>query len=135
MPSWFVAVTLLPLGDFTPIGFSAVLIAALVARVGLKEPLGFDRLLAILAGLAGALVIVRPSPAGISAGAAAALFSALMVTLSRVSRASIRPSLLRSPLHHALRWGGGGLHLESATRSRSCSRGLRPRPKPRASTS
>ncbi|MDF2764141.1 MAG: hypothetical protein K0S81_1135, partial [Rhodospirillales bacterium] len=35
-----VAVSLLPLGDFTAIGFSAVLIAALVARVCLKEPLG-----------------------------------------------------------------------------------------------
>jgi hypothetical protein len=46
MLSLFVAVSLLPLGDFTAIGFSAVLIAALVARVGVKEPLGFDRLLA-----------------------------------------------------------------------------------------
>ena len=80
-----VDVSLLPLGDFTAIGFSAVLIAALVARVCLKEPLGFDRLLAILAGLAGALVIVRPGPAAISAGAAAALLSALMIALSRVT--------------------------------------------------
>ncbi len=42
---------------------------------------------------------------------------------AREDRASIRPSLLRSPLHHALRWGGGGLHLDPAIRSRAPARG------------
>lgn len=83
--AWFTAVSLIPLGDFTAIGFTSVLIAALIARVVLGEALGFDRLLAIAAGLAGALIIVRPSAAGLSVGALAAFLSAALIGISRIT--------------------------------------------------
>jgi drug/metabolite transporter (DMT)-like permease len=85
MLSWFLAVSLLPLGDFTAIGFSA---RADRGFGGESGPEGAARLRPAArhpGGLAGALVIVRPGPVGISAGAAAALLSALMIALSRVT--------------------------------------------------
>ena len=83
--AWFTGVMLLPLGDFTAVTFTSVLLAALAARVVLKEQLGPHRLAAIIVGFLGALIVLRAGPDGLSLGALAALTAAVSVAVSRVT--------------------------------------------------
>lgn len=60
---YFTSLTVLPLAEAAAIGFVMPLFVAALAVPMLKERLDMPRLLAVLVGLAGALVIVRPGSA------------------------------------------------------------------------
>ncbi|MDF1857244.1 DMT family transporter [Pseudooceanicola sp.] len=68
----------MPLANLTAIAQSAPLLLTLTAALFLKEPLGWRRLSAILTGLLGVLIIVRPGPDGFSIFAAYALGSVVI---------------------------------------------------------
>lgn len=89
---WFYALTHITLADATTLSFTAPLFAAVILAVWLKERLDAWRLTALLIGLGGALVIIRPGFAeihiatigmvytAISYGAAMAITRALTLT-------------------------------------------------------
>jgi len=56
----FVGLTYLPIAEATAIGFTAPLFITALSVPLLREPVGRHRWLAVLAGLAGVLIIVRP---------------------------------------------------------------------------
>jgi drug/metabolite transporter (DMT)-like permease len=60
---FFTSLTVLPLAEAAAIGFVMPLFLALLAVPMLRERLDVPRLIAVLAGLAGALLIVRPGAA------------------------------------------------------------------------
>ena len=73
----FWAFALMPLAEATAIQFTLPLFATVGAALFLSERVGVRRLAAVIVGLAGALMVIRPGPAGITPGAALALASAL----------------------------------------------------------
>ncbi len=80
MVSAFWAFSLMPLAEATAIQFTLPLFATVGAALFLSERVGVRRLAAVVVGLAGALMVIRPGPAGIAPGAALALASALFGT-------------------------------------------------------
>jgi len=91
----FLAVRFLPLTQFTSINFSAPLITALLAGPVLGERIGPRRLVAVLVGFAGVLVITRPFGVAVSAAtgfaAVAALSNAFYYLATRLLAAHDRP--------------------------------------------
>jgi len=84
----FVTVSNLPLADATALGFCQVLFVALIARLTLAENLSTSRLLTLLIGFAGVMMVVRPSFADASliyilAGLLGALGAAVAVICVR----------------------------------------------------
>ena len=77
MLSFFLALGMAPLAEVAALGFTSPLFATLLAVLLLGEPVGLRRVLALLAGFAGALIIIRPSFAGMSLGAGLVLLSSL----------------------------------------------------------
>jgi drug/metabolite transporter (DMT)-like permease len=77
MLSFFMALGITPLAEVAALGFTAPLFATLLAAFVLGEAVGLRRVLALLAGFAGALVIIRPGFNAISLGAALVLVSSL----------------------------------------------------------
>lgn len=75
MLAYFVALTLEPLATIVALSFTAPLIATLGAMVFLKERVSPMRSLALLIGLCGALIILRPWAAAVSDGAFLLLLS------------------------------------------------------------
>ena len=73
----FAAVALIPIADMSAIGFLQPVIAAAIAGFVLGEVAGRNRWLAISAGFAGALIVIRPGFAEFNLGIAFALGSAL----------------------------------------------------------
>lgn len=73
----FIAVRRLPLTLVTSINFSAPLITALLAGPVLGEKIGPRRLVAVLVGFAGVLVITRPFGGGLSPAMGFAVLAAL----------------------------------------------------------
>lgn len=73
----FAAVALIPIADMSAIGFLQPVIAAAVAGFVLGEVVTRHRWLAIAAGFAGALIVIRPGFAEFNLGIAFALGSAL----------------------------------------------------------
>lgn len=69
MLCWFSGLALMPLAEATALSFSAPLFATLAAIVVLGERLGPHRTIALISGLAGALIILRPglAPVGLPA--------------------------------------------------------------------
>ena len=59
----FFAVTLMPIAEATAISFATPLFAVLLAILVLKEMVGRWRWLAILVGIAGVLIVLRPGTA------------------------------------------------------------------------
>jgi len=84
---YFTSLTVLPLAEAAAIGFVLPLFVAALAVPMLKEHLDLPRAVAIAAGLAGALLIVRPGAASFTLFAllpmAMALFNALYQILTR----------------------------------------------------
>lgn len=84
---YFTSLTVLPLAEAAAIGFVLPLFVAALAVPMLKEHLDAPRAVAIAAGLAGALLIVRPGSASFTLFAllpmAMALFNALYQILTR----------------------------------------------------
>lgn len=57
---WFIALPRIPLADMTAIGFTTPIFIMIGAGLFLKEPLRWDRWLAVLLGFAGVLVMIGP---------------------------------------------------------------------------
>lgn len=91
----FLAVRTLPLTQFSSINFSAPLVTALLAGPVLGERIGPRRLVAVLVGFAGVLVITRPFGGAVSAAmgfaVVAALSNAFYYITTRLLAAHDRP--------------------------------------------
>lgn len=74
--SWFYALSHMPLADATALSFLSPLISAIVLAVWLREKLHGSRIAALLLGLAGALVIIRPGFAEIGLATVAMIYTA-----------------------------------------------------------
>lgn len=78
MLSWFYAVSITPLADATALSFLAAIFASLGAVVFLKEHMGLRRIVAVIVGFCGALIVLRPGVGVLQPGA-------LLVVLSSVA--------------------------------------------------
>lgn len=88
---FFFGLTLMPLATASALTFLAPLFAVLLAALFLKEGFTPRRIIALLAGFAGMLVIVRPDPASFDTNAillvgAALLWGAVIVIVKVLSR-------------------------------------------------
>ena len=79
---WFISISLVPITDQTALSFLAPIFTTLGAMFFLKEIVRIRRWLAIIIGLFGAIVIVRPGFAELSAGHLSAVGSAMMMGMS-----------------------------------------------------
>jgi len=79
---WFYAMARIPLAEVTAIGFSTPVFTALGAILIFGEQVRLRRLLAILAGFVGTLLILRPGFNTIEAGSLAQLVAALLFAAS-----------------------------------------------------
>jgi drug/metabolite transporter (DMT)-like permease len=77
MAAWFCAISLIPLGELTAIGFLSPLFGTLAAIVILGEKVRLRRWSALIVGFIGAMIMLRPGAAPLGLGQALALFSAL----------------------------------------------------------
>jgi len=82
MWTWFLAVTLIPIGEQTALSFLAPLFTTMGAALFLGEIVRLRRWLAILIGFIGAFIILRPGIAEISLGHMVAIGSALAMGCS-----------------------------------------------------
>ncbi|RRD01850.1 DMT family transporter [Amphritea balenae] len=57
----FVTVSNIPLADATALGFTQVLFVALISRICLAESVGFSRMMIVLVGFFGVMLIVQPT--------------------------------------------------------------------------
>src|SRR3546814_1000695 len=73
---WFYAMSRIPLAEVTAIGFTNPVFATVGAAIFLGETLRLPRITAVVVGLFGALLIVRPGFAEVDPGAAAMLIAA-----------------------------------------------------------
>jgi drug/metabolite transporter (DMT)-like permease len=81
---WFYAMTRIPIADITALGFTAPVFATLGAALFLGERLQLRRIGAVIMGLAGALVILRPGFAAVDLGAVAMLIAAPLFAASEL---------------------------------------------------
>ena len=81
---WFVALTLIPLAQVVAIEFTMPIWSALLAAVFLHERITAWKVLAIVLGVFGVGLIVRPASTGLSAGQAIALAAAVGFAVSVV---------------------------------------------------
>ncbi|MDX1330566.1 MAG: DMT family transporter [Burkholderiaceae bacterium] len=79
---WFYAVTAIPLAQVFALEFTSPIWVVLLSPLILGEPLTRLRLMSVLAGFVGILVVARPSPDTISPGLIAAASSAVFFALS-----------------------------------------------------
>jgi drug/metabolite transporter (DMT)-like permease len=77
MTAWFLAISLIPLGELTAIGFLSPLFGTLAAVVLLGEKVRARRITALAVGFIGAMIMLRPGMSAVGMGQAFALFSAL----------------------------------------------------------
>lgn len=85
MLAWFWSVALLPITEATALGFTAPLFTTILAATVLREVVRLRRWTAVLVGLVGTLIILRPGTGDIPAlGAAAALFAAATQSASTI---------------------------------------------------
>ncbi len=77
MISFFMALALAPLADVAALNFTAPIFATLLAMLFLGEKVGVRRWAAILAGLAGAMLVLRPGFGTLETGHVLTLFSAI----------------------------------------------------------
>jgi len=77
MTAWFYALSLIPLGELTAIGFLSPLFGALGAIVFLGERVRLRRWTALIIGFIGAMVILRPGAGNLGLGQACGLVSAV----------------------------------------------------------
>jgi drug/metabolite transporter (DMT)-like permease len=106
----FLALAYLPLGDVSAIVFTAPIMVAAMAVLWLGERVSLARWAAILAGLAGAAMVIRPGWGAVSPGALLALGCALAYALYQVSTRIVREG---EPIVSLLYAGLGGLVLFS----------------------
>lgn len=87
---FFFGLTLMPLATASALTFLAPLFAVLLAAIFLKEGFTSRRVIALLVGFSGMLIIVRPDPASLDEGAlllvgAALLWGAVLVIIKVLS--------------------------------------------------
>lgn len=75
---WFYAMARIPLADVTAMNYMAPIYVTLGAALFLGERLAFRRILAVVAGLVGALIILRPGFREVGAGHLAMVFAAMV---------------------------------------------------------
>jgi drug/metabolite transporter (DMT)-like permease len=83
--SFFFAATLMPLADVTSIIFIRPIIATVAAIIFLHEVVRLRRWTAIVAGMIGALIIVRPGFAEVNLGVAFALITVCTLTWNTIT--------------------------------------------------
>src|SRR5262249_6165354 len=76
---YIVALARMPIADVIAIVQTAPLILILAAAFVLRERIGPARIVLVLLGFAGALMVAQPGPSGFSAAALLALASALLI--------------------------------------------------------
>lgn len=81
---WFFALTLIPLAEVIAIEFTTPIWTAILATAFLGERMNIRRILAVILGLIGVIVIVRPGLGTINAGQIIALFAAIAFGISVV---------------------------------------------------
>ena len=79
---WFYAMARIPIAEVTAIGYTAPIYTTIGAALFLGERLAARRILAVLAGFLGAMVILRPGLHEISAGQMAQVLSAPLFAVS-----------------------------------------------------
>lgn len=77
MTAWFWAISLIPLGELTAIGFLSPLFGTLAAVLILGETVRARRITALAIGFTGAMIMLRPGMSPVGWGQALALFSAM----------------------------------------------------------
>ncbi len=82
MSTWFIGLSMVPVGEVTAISFLAPLFATVFAALLLGEIVRMRRWLATLIGFGGALVIIRPGIVDLSLGVWIIIFSAIVMGLS-----------------------------------------------------
>jgi drug/metabolite transporter (DMT)-like permease len=88
---WFYGLSIVPLAEATALSFTNAIFASLGAVIFLRERMGIRRWAAVVVGLVGALIILRPGEAAVSVGAvivlvAAACWGGGTVIIKRLSR-------------------------------------------------
>ena len=78
----FYAVTVIPLAISTSYSFAAPVMATVLAVIFLKERIHLPRIMAIIAGFIGMLILLRPGTVPISTGVIAALISSVCVAFA-----------------------------------------------------
>ena len=81
---WFWALPRIPLDLNTAVGFTAPIFSVLGAIIFLGEKSAIWRWGALMVGLIGALIIIRPGVDGVSPGVAAAIISALCFSVTKL---------------------------------------------------
>ena len=79
---WFYAMSRIPIAEVTAIGFTAPVFATIGAALFLGEKVRLRRILAVLIGLLGALIIIRPGIVAIELGALLMLIAAPLFAIS-----------------------------------------------------
>ena len=77
MVTWFYSLSMIPVGDATALSFSVVIFTSLGAVFFLREKMGPRRWMAVLIGLIGTLIILRPGTEAMQLGALVALASSV----------------------------------------------------------
>ena len=96
---WFYAMSRIPIADVTAIGFTGPVFATIGAALFLGEKVRIRRILAVLIGLLGAIIILRPGFAEIELGAllmlvAAPVFAASDLLSKVLTRKESPPALV-----------------------------------------
>ncbi|CAN0502727.1 unnamed protein product [Laminaria digitata] len=86
---WVIGVTLLPLAHVTALDFTMPMWTAVIAMLFLGEKAKSHRILALVMGLAGVLVILRPGLEIVTEGALVVLFGAMLYGASNVMMKSL----------------------------------------------
>ncbi|MBN8978694.1 MAG: DMT family transporter [Rhizobiales bacterium] len=79
---WFLALTLIPLGEVVAIEFTTPIWTAILATAFLGERMNGGKILAVVLGLIGVIVIVRPGLSAVNVGQLIALIAAVAFGVS-----------------------------------------------------
>ncbi len=90
--AWFVAITLLPLADAAALNLLAPLVVSIGAVVFLNETMGPRRWFALVLGLAGALVVIRPGFVHVGVGVGLVMITVVCSAIQRLIAKSLAPT-------------------------------------------
>ena len=82
--AWFFGVTQIALADVAALQFTSPLFTAIIAAAFLGERIGGHRMVAILVGFAGALIIIRPGIIPVNIGTLSILLAAFLYSCAHV---------------------------------------------------
>ncbi|CAN0359565.1 unnamed protein product [Discosporangium mesarthrocarpum] len=82
--AWFYGVTLIALADVASLQFTSPLFTAIIAAAFLGEKIGGHRMIAIVVGFAGALIIIRPGVIPVNLGTVMILIAAFLYSCAHV---------------------------------------------------